>query len=193
MNLNHFSTLAFSLILLMAACNSYAGDANLAAGVSSAVEVEKTTAQKAEPLVVEFGQSDESMIKDGEVVSGDRVQLHWPDGEVQLDKQGSVEVAVTPLNLNDDGLTLEFEVGLNTHSVDLSMDLTSIARLKADNGLGVRAVLWVAPRGGHHVSGVLSFPAVVDGVKLLEDASRLTMTIRDLDALDRSFTWNLPG
>jgi hypothetical protein len=70
------------------------------------------------------------------------------------------------------------------------MDLASLATLEADNGLGVQAVLWDAPRGGHHVSGVLSFPTTTAGAKLLEGAYNLTLTIHDLDAPERSFSWS---
>lgn len=125
--------------------------------------------------------------------SGSQAQALWPDGEVKLDTQGFVEVAVTPLNLNAPAGNLNFSVGLNTHSVDLSMDLASLATLEADNGLGVRAMLWDAPRGGHHVSGVLSFPAVSEGASLLEGASTVTLRIHDVDAPERSFTWSLTG
>lgn len=116
----------------------------------------------------------------------------WPDGEVRLDNQGFVEVAVTPLNLNFADGTLNFNVGLNTHSVDLSMDLASLARLEADNGLRVQAILWDAPRGGHHVSGVLSFPSATDGSALLKGTSHLILTIQNVDVPERSFSWSLP-
>jgi hypothetical protein len=125
--------------------------------------------------------------------SVDQTQGLWPDGEIQLDEQGYVEVAVTPLNLNAPDGNLNFSVGLNTHSVDLSMDLAQLATLEADNGLMVQANLWDAPLGGHHVSGVLSFPAVSEGASLLEGASHLTLKIRDVDAPERSFTWSLTG
>lgn len=118
-------------------------------------------------------------------------QLLWPDGEVRSDEQGSVEVVVAPVNLNVPTTSLNFEVSLNTHSVDLSMDLAPLATLDADNGISVRAVRWDAPRGGHHVAGVLSFPAEADGAVLLENTSRLTLTIRDVDAPERVFIWNV--
>jgi hypothetical protein len=43
----------------------------------------------------------------------------------RLDEQGMVTVEVTPLNLGMPGETLVFEVSMNTHSVDLSMDLAT--------------------------------------------------------------------
>lgn len=110
---------------------------------------------------------------------------------VRSDEQGAVAVEVRPVNLETPGETLEFEVGLNTHSVDLSMDLASLASLSTDNGKTVKASLWDAPLGGHHVSGKLVFPAEVDGGPLLEGAARLTLTIEQLDIPERVFTWEL--
>jgi hypothetical protein len=138
-------------------------------------------------------QPGETTVEEVGGLSSDRTQALWPDGEGQLDEQGFVEVEVTPLNLNALDETLNFNVGLNTHSVDLSMDLAPLANLEADNGLGVQAILWDAPSGGHHVSGVLSFPSIADGATLLEGASHLTLTIHDVDAPERSFTWSLTG
>jgi hypothetical protein len=111
--------------------------------------------------------------------------------ETQVDDQGAVSVAVTPLKLNETGSSLEFDVAMDTHSVDLSMDLATLATLTTDSGRSVSATLWDAAPGGHHVSGVLSFPATVDSASLLEGASRLTLTIRNVDAPQRVFAWNL--
>ena len=111
----------------------------------------------------------------------------------RADEQGAVTVAVTPLNLNKPGQTLDFEVAMNTHSVDLSMDLSALATLTTDAGRTVRATGWDAPKGGHHVSGRLSFPASVDGAPLLKGAKKLTLTLQNVDAPERTFTWVLPG
>lgn len=108
-----------------------------------------------------------------------------------IDDQGAVSVAITPLDLSADVPTLDFEVVMDTHSVDLSMDLTALATLTTDNGRSVTATLWDAVPGGHHVSGMLSFPATADGVTLLDGASLLTLTIRDIDAPERTFSWSL--
>jgi hypothetical protein len=118
-----------------------------------------------------------------------------PDsGETLVDEQGEVSVAVTPLNLSAPSApagTLDFQVMLDTHSVDLSMDLTRLAMLTTDNGRTVEPTLWDAPQGGHHVSGVLSFPAEVEGVPLLDGSSRLTLTLNDVDVPERIFVWDL--
>ena len=114
---------------------------------------------------------------------------HWPDREERLDVQGAVETVVIPLNLNSPTESLNFEVTLNTHSVDLGMDLATLASLETDNGLSVSAVTWDAPVGGHHIGGVLSFPTELDGSALLDNASRVTLIIRDVDAPMRAFSW----
>ena len=80
---------------------------------------------------------------------------------------------------------------MNTHSVELGMDLATLATLEVDNGRFVSATLWDATPGGHHVSGILSFPVTIDDALLLVEATRLTMTIRDVDAPERIYTWDV--
>ena len=109
----------------------------------------------------------------------------------RTDDQGALEVEVTPLNMEDPGETLKFDVVLDTHSIDLSMDLATLASLTTDTGQSVQATLWDAPRGGHHVEGTLFFPASIGAKPFLEGAKTLTLTIKDLDAPERSFFWNL--
>lgn len=109
----------------------------------------------------------------------------------RIDEQGMVIVEVTPLNMGAPSDTLQFDVVLNTHSVDLSMDLATLATLTTDTGITLEATMWDAPRGGHHVSGKLIFSAVQDGKSILEGASKLTLTIFDLDTASRIFEWDL--
>ena len=107
------------------------------------------------------------------------------------DDQGAVTVKVKPDNLRNPGNALVFEISMSTHSVELSMDLASLATLTTDNGRIVQATEWDAPRGGHHVSGTLSFPTIVDGTPLLDGATKLTLTIIDVGAQERVFTWDM--
>lgn len=100
-------------------------------------------------------------------------------------------MVVTPVNLVDPGETLDFDVVLDTHSVDLSMDLAPLTTLTTDNGRLVPPSQWDAPSGGHHLSGKLIFPATVDGQPVLEGAKKLTLTIKNLDAPERIFSWDL--
>ena len=111
--------------------------------------------------------------------------------DTAVDEQGAVSVAVTPIDLSQAAATLAFEVTMNTHSVELSMDLAELATLTTDNGRTVSPTLWDAVPGGHHVSGVLTFPAVVEGTAVLEGATDLTLTITGVDSPSRTFTWSL--
>ncbi len=116
---------------------------------------------------------------------------HNVDDLTRIDQQGMVSVEVTPLNLKDATGTLNFEVAMNTHSVDLSMDLATLTTLTTDTGVTVQAYQWDATPGGHHVSGQLMFPAEKDGKPILSGAARLTLTIRNVDAPERTFVWEL--
>jgi hypothetical protein len=106
-----------------------------------------------------------------------------------IDEQGAVTVEVTPLNLENASETLDFKIALNTHSVDLSMDLAALATLTTDTGKVIQATSWDAPLGGHHVSGTLSFPAIVDGVSVLDSSLKITLSLVNVDAPERVFTW----
>ncbi len=109
----------------------------------------------------------------------------------RVDQQGMVVVQLTPINLKGASDTLDFEVAMNTHSVDLSMDLAKLATLTTDTGISVQANRWDAPGGGHHVSGTLSFPATKDAKSILSGASKITITIVNVDAPSRTFEWQL--
>lgn len=111
------------------------------------------------------------------------------DSATRTDEQGAIIFEVTPLNLNAPADTLEFDIVLTTHSIDLSMDLAATATLGTDTGLTVQATLWDAPRGGHHVEGKLIFPASVDGKSILDGAAKITLTILNVDAPSRVFEW----
>lgn len=114
------------------------------------------------------------------------------NGELsRIDEQGAVVFEVTPLNLGTPADTLEFDVAMNTHSVDLSMDLAALSTLSTDNGITVQASKWDAVPGGHHVEGKLIFPSAQDGTSILDGASKLTLTIVDVDVPSRVFEWEL--
>ena len=113
------------------------------------------------------------------------------DSAMRVDQQGAIIFEVTPLDLTTSAETIEFDIILTTHSIDLSMDLAPLATLTTDTGVTVQATLWDAPRGGHHVEGKLIFPATVDGQSVLASATQLTLTIINADAPSRVFEWEL--
>lgn len=113
------------------------------------------------------------------------------DSATRMDDQGAIIFEVTPLNLEHPAESLEFNVILTTHSIDLSMDLAATATLTTDTGGSVNSTLWDAPRGGHHVEGKLIFPATLNTKSILNNATKLTLTITDVDVPIRIFEWEL--
>ena len=113
------------------------------------------------------------------------------DSATRVDEQGAIVIEITPLNLGELTDTLEFDVVMNTHSIDLNMDLATLSTLTTDTGMALPATIWDAPRGGHHVEGKLIFPSRKDGNSILEGASRLILTIVNVDAPSRVFEWEL--
>ena len=109
----------------------------------------------------------------------------------RTDQQGAVIVEVTPLNLGTPADTFEFDIVMNTHSIDLSMDLATLATLTTDTGVSVQATAWDGPRGGHHVSGKLIFSSMKNGKSILEGTTKLTLTILNVDVPSRVFEWDL--
>jgi len=128
--------------------------------------------------------------KDTPAVAGVGSDGVFPSGRI-TDNQGAVSVEVEPLNLNGAGDTLDFEIGMNTHSVELDMDLAENATLSTDTGLTIAPAKWNAPSGGHHVAGTLSFELSLNGAAVLERVTELTLTLRNIDAPERVFVWTL--
>jgi hypothetical protein len=110
----------------------------------------------------------------------------------RFDRQGAVEFVVLPLNLTSGpSQLLEFEISMNTHSVDLSMDLSLVSTLESDLGVQVAAGFW-SGGSGHHVNGVLTFPDKDrSGRPILDGASVLTLRIEGVDAPVREFQWEV--
>lgn len=100
---------------------------------------------------------------------------------------GSVDVEVTPTALNI-GEPMAFDLAMNTHSVDLSDDMTQIAVLRDDAGKEYKPTAWEGGEpGGHHRAGVLKFAALTSKPKYLE------LVIKGLARVpERVFRWDLP-
>lgn len=97
-----------------------------------------------------------------------------------------VTVDVKPMQFAS-GMPAKFEVYMNTHSVDLGVDLTTVSTLKDDQGKEYRPVSWEGDGpGGHHRSGVLEFPALEGTPK------SVTLVIKDIAKVpERVFQWDL--
>ncbi|MBI4674548.1 MAG: hypothetical protein HY741_23125 [Chloroflexi bacterium] len=107
--------------------------------------------------------------------------------EAQTVEGGSVTVEVVPRVLKL-GAPLEFEIAMNTHSVDLDADMTKSAVLSDDAGNEYTPTAWDGPSGGgHHRSGTLKFPALKGNTKAV------TLFVKNIAGVpERVFKWQLP-
>lgn len=85
-----------------------------------------------------------------------------------------------------------FAIVLDTHSVALDgYDLRQLAMLRVD-GVSVKPVSWDAPAGGHHRTGMLTFPSTADhGSQLItEQSQKVELVISRVgDMPERVLTW----
>ena len=113
-----------------------------------------------------------------------------PAGATQTNEGGQVTIAAT---WQGSRTQLVFEVAMNTHAVDLDgSDLKQLAVLRIDGGQEIRPISWEAPKGGHHRSGTLTFPAAdADGRALIASSTRtIELAIRNVAGVpERVFTW----
>jgi hypothetical protein len=113
-----------------------------------------------------------------------------PDETVQTSEAGQVKVVVTWQRA---AAVPTFTVAMETHTVELDgYDLRQLAVLQTDQGKHAQPNGWDAPKGGHHRSGTLTFPAVAgDGSLLLGPTTReLTLMIREVGAVpERVLRW----
>lgn len=180
----------FSLALLVLGLGACAVQARPSAGsgAASTAQVEPSPSASTPTSAPEAGRTDV------ESASAVPAQLAVPANLTQSAEAGAVTVEVTPLNLQDaQADTLDFAITMNTHSVDLGVDLAQMAVLQV-GGAEIAAVRWQAPAGGgHHVQGTLSFPATDSANKrILEGATSITLVIRGLAGVEeRAFTWDL--
>lgn len=95
--------------------------------------------------------------------------------------------AIKPINLGSGASTLDFDVAMNTHSVELgAFDLSKLAVLKADAGAEIAPSAYKGG-SGHHVEGKLSFPT-----DKLAGAKTLSLILKNVAGVaERTFTWNL--
>ena len=105
--------------------------------------------------------------------------------ETKTDDQANVTVTITPLDLLPQSSEWKFDVGMNTHSVELDQDMTKIAVLIDDQGNEYMPTKWDGPVGGHHREGTLSFSAITPIPKSVE------LKITGIADTVRTFVWQL--
>lgn len=107
--------------------------------------------------------------------------------ETKSNEGGSITVDVQPTSLAF-GEPVSFDIAMNTHSVELSDDLTNISILRDDTGREYKPTGWDGPDGGgHHRSGTLKFPALIGKPKSVE------LVIKGMAKVpERVFKWDMP-
>ena len=98
-----------------------------------------------------------------------------------------VTVKVTPKLIGSIDSRWEFAIVLETHSADLSDDLTQSASLTTNDGRTLKPVNWTgAAPGGHHREGVLTFEVPAPRPTTIE--LRIAHTG---ESAPRTFRWQL--
>lgn len=103
--------------------------------------------------------------------------------EEQVGETASVTVMVKPTDISED--SCYFEVTLQTHSIDLDMDILKSVILLGDNAEEILPDIWEgdAP-DGHHRTGILTFQKV----NSVQDEIRLQ--VKDVGEVSlREFNW----
>ncbi len=121
------------------------------------------------------------MVESTEMING-TVSDTWPEIK---DETGPVSVIVQPLSLGDSG-TWDFAVTLQTHSVDLGMDVLALIVLLDPSGSEMKPTKWDGdPPGGHHRTGTLSFAG------LSPTPESVTILAKDIAEVPvREFRWS---
>lgn len=104
----------------------------------------------------------------------------------QVNEEANVLIEVTPKIL-ENGKDPQFQIALNTHSVDLSFDISKIAVLVDDKGNNYTDSNWNgSDPGGHHRNGILTFS------KSLIDTKYIELIIKDVGGVaERKFRWSI--
>ncbi len=104
----------------------------------------------------------------------------------QVNEEANVSIEVTPTVI-EKGKDPQFQIAFNTHSVDLSFDVTKITVLVDDKGNNYSASTWDGSGpGGHHRNGTLSFNKPLSDIKYVE------LIIKDVGGVsERKFKWNI--
>lgn len=107
--------------------------------------------------------------------------------ETKTDEQANVTVVVAPLNFSPQSAQWKFDIGMNTHSVELDQDITKSVVLIDDQGKEYKPINWEGPAGGHHREGALTFNQITPTPK----SASVELKISGIGDVVRSFVWQL--
>ena len=103
----------------------------------------------------------------------------------QVNDEGGVSIEVTPIDFSL-SKPVQLKITFNTHQGNLDFDLTKISYLLDDKNNKYIPVSWEGGSGGHHLSGVLVFPAIN------KDAKTMKFVIENVyNAEKREFFWEI--
>lgn len=99
---------------------------------------------------------------------------------------GSVTVKVTPLKMKINA-PLEFDIVMDTHSVDLAGDMLKAVILRDDSGMEFTPTAWNGPGGGgHHREGKIKFAPLTMSTK------SLTLVVKNIAGVpERVYKWDV--
>lgn len=184
--INRWKVLLPFLVLVAALVLTGCGPAAISDGSGDA----RVNAESQETVLqLPVDESEDSASSNAGESANPSVQL---PSQTLVDRQGAVEVAVTPqAEATLQSGRLVFEVSMNTHSVDLSMDLAELAELVTDTDITLTAASW-SGGSGHHVTGYLEFELPQgDASSRFAEAKNWVLTIRGVDANQRVFIWDI--
>ena len=107
------------------------------------------------------------------------------DWESKTDNQLAVTITVTPIDISSQLKKWEFEIVMDTHSVELNQDLTKMAVLVDDQGKEDKPLSWEGTIGGHHREGLLIFNQIIPTPKSVQ------LKVSGIGDVIRSFDWQL--
>lgn len=107
--------------------------------------------------------------------------------DTQVNDEGEVTIMATPQDLSDKAESWDFEISVDTHSVELSEDLTEVSVLIDGGGNKYQPTVWDGdPPEGHHRSGILKFKPIKPRPRSVE------LVIAEIgDVAERRFRWTL--
>ncbi len=108
------------------------------------------------------------------------------DMPTKINDGNGVNIEVTPVDFSLDR-PVKFDVTITTHEGALDFDMKEISTLEDYEGNEYLPLSWEgSPPGGHHRSGILTFP-VLEG-----ETKQIKLTIENVyDVPERVFIWSL--
>lgn len=107
-------------------------------------------------------------------------------GQRKTAEVGGVVVSATLLQpVESRAATIDFQLIMNTHMGSLPTNMLEAAKLIEQGGRAISPSAWTGGKGGHHLSGKLSFPA-----DAASPGGTYTLLLQDIDGQnDLRFEW----